>query len=318
MRIALAIGVAGLIAAAAATPARADVAAAEALFKEGMALMDKGEYEKACPKLEESQRLDPGVGTLFNLARCYEKTNRLASAWSRYLEASQEAERRGEGRRAKAARRYAKRLEPRLYRLVILVPNDSRIDGLAIERGGTAVGEGAWGAKVPVDAGDVVVSASAPGRVSWETTVTLEGDKKLRIVEIPRLEKAPEQPDDPGGPAFVVETVPGEPWYRDTVGWGLVAGGVALIGGGVFATLRGASLEDDARAEMDLGERDRLFDQADTNRTAGVALLGVGAAVAIAGAVRLVLSPGDTERRVPRAEASLVIGPRSVGVAVSF
>lgn len=304
-----------IITTTAAAPARADVAAAEALFKEGMDLMEAGNYKAACPKLEESQRLDPGVGTLYNLARCYEKTNRLASAWSRYLEASQEAERRDEPRRAEAARRHAKRLEPDLYRLVILVPKNSRVDGLAVERGGVAVGEGAWGARVPVDEGDVVVSASAEGYESWATTIQIGGDKKMRIVEIPRLTRAPDVPEPDGG--LVIETVPGEPWYRDTVGWGVLGGGVALIGGGVFATLRAGSLSDDANAEPDLGERDRLFDQADTNRTAGAILLGVGAAAAVVGAVRLALAPADRERQVPR-EQALVIGPGSIAIKLRF
>jgi serine/threonine-protein kinase len=279
--------------------------------------MKAGKFDEACPKLAESQRLDPGVGTLFNLARCYEQTGRLASAWSRYLEASQEAERRGEPRRARAARRFADRLEPGLHRLVILVPVDSRIDGLAVERGGTPVGKGAWGAKVPVDAGEVVVRASAPGHEPWEKAVEMGGDKKLRIVEIPRLEKTPTEPVPP---VFDVEQVPGEPWYRDKLGWGLVAGGVVLAGGGAFATIRGNNLADDAAGEMsDLGERDRLFDEADANRTAGAILLGAGAAVAIAGAVRLALAPGPTERRVQREPvAALVIGRRSAALRLAF
>ena len=47
-------------------------AAAEALFDEGRALMDKGDIGGACREFEESDRLDPAPGTLLNLAGCYD------------------------------------------------------------------------------------------------------------------------------------------------------------------------------------------------------------------------------------------------------
>ena len=60
-----------------------DPAAAEWLFREGRALMKKGDFAPACAKLAESQRLDPAVGTLMNLAECEERIGRTASAWQR-------------------------------------------------------------------------------------------------------------------------------------------------------------------------------------------------------------------------------------------
>ena len=60
-----------------AASARGDVslehkAASQTLFDEGRQLMARGQYEEACPKLAESQRLDPGIGTQYNFADCLE------------------------------------------------------------------------------------------------------------------------------------------------------------------------------------------------------------------------------------------------------
>src|SRR6476620_2846381 len=66
-------------------------AAAQALFDSARTLMAQGNFNDACPKLEESQRLDPGVGTQFNLAVCYEAIGRNASAWSLFLEVAASA-----------------------------------------------------------------------------------------------------------------------------------------------------------------------------------------------------------------------------------
>ena len=65
----------------------ADRTLAAALFREGKALMDKNDFTPACAKLEESERLDPGGGTLLNLALCHEKQGR----WNEATEAFQKA-----------------------------------------------------------------------------------------------------------------------------------------------------------------------------------------------------------------------------------
>src|SRR6478672_5858918 len=120
MRRASATGFAALatLAAIAASPAAhaqtRDPAAAEAFFAEGRTLLKQGRYAEACSKFEASQKLDPGNGTLMNLADCYEKSGRVASAWLSFREAAAAAASASQVARASHARARAASLEPRL------------------------------------------------------------------------------------------------------------------------------------------------------------------------------------------------------------
>src|ERR1035438_7696858 len=68
--------------------------AAEALFEEARSLLAAGKYAEACPKFADSERLGPSVATLLNLANCWEKSGRTATAWATYREAASAAHRR--------------------------------------------------------------------------------------------------------------------------------------------------------------------------------------------------------------------------------
>jgi hypothetical protein len=57
-------------------------AAAEALFEQARSAMAAGSYDIACARFRDSDKLDPAVGTRFNLADCEEKRGRVATAWS--------------------------------------------------------------------------------------------------------------------------------------------------------------------------------------------------------------------------------------------
>ena len=155
----------------AAEPRSGDPAAAQALFYEARALMKDGKYAVACSKLEESLRLDYGIGTEFNLADCNEKTGKLATAWSGFLSVASAAKAQNQAQREKVARDRAKALEPRLPKLAIEVPSPAQ-PGLEVKRDGVVIGSASWGTPVPVDPGSHRVSASAPGKLPWEGAVS--------------------------------------------------------------------------------------------------------------------------------------------------
>ncbi len=167
-------------------PSAADRAAAQALFDEGRELMDQGRSADACPRFEESNRLEPALGTRFHLANCYEDLGKLASAHALYLEVASEAANRDQAARERVARERARAVEPRLARLSIEVPF-SPSPALRVERDGTLVGAAQWGLPVPVDPGVHRINASAPGREPWATDVEVPGEPGITRVNVPPL-----------------------------------------------------------------------------------------------------------------------------------
>ncbi len=265
---------------------------ASALFREGRALIEAQKTAEACSKFDESQRLDPSLGTLLNLANCHELQGRLASAWTQYTEALAWSRRDQRHDRVIFAQERLALIEPKLSWLVLLVPAESHLEGLIITKNGVRVPRAGWGGPTPVDPGRHVIQASAPGRNPWERVVEVGQFEGRLTLTIPVLESVPSSPNqgDASAPqakagtlAFQDDTrsaaqaaVP----KRDSVHrtWAIVAGsiGVAALGLGAYFGLRAIS--------------ERNSDDRDTYQNAGshadvataafvVGGLGVGAGV---------------------------------------
>jgi hypothetical protein len=167
-----------------------DAVAAQALFDQARALMASGKADQACPKFAESQRLDPGVGTLLNLAACYETSGRPASAWSTFLEAESAARAANNAEGVRVSRERAAALAPKLTKLRVTV-NQAALEGLEVRRDGRLVGREQWGLEIPVDPGKHTLSASAPGHLPWQTELEARDPGRTVSVEVPALEPAP-------------------------------------------------------------------------------------------------------------------------------
>jgi len=162
----------------------ADKAQAQTLFDDGRHLMDQGKFAEACRKLEGSQKLDPGAGTLLNLAACYEKNGQLASAWVTYKDAAVAS---GDRHRdwAKRANDKATELAPSVPKLTIAVTG--QMPGLVVTRDGETVSPSAFSTELPIDAGPHTIEARAPGHKSFAETVDVaKGGNKT--VNVPALD----------------------------------------------------------------------------------------------------------------------------------
>jgi hypothetical protein len=149
--------------------------------------MRERRYAEACPKLAESQSLDPAPGTRLNLADCWEHEGRTASAQREFLAVAESAERNGEKERAVIARTRANQLESKVTKLALMVPAEARVPGLQVFRNSEIVAEADWSKPEPVDPGRFLIEARAPGRRSYRSEFTLPGDAATHNLTIPPL-----------------------------------------------------------------------------------------------------------------------------------
>jgi hypothetical protein len=306
----------------------ADDAAAQALFDEARQLMRDGRFAEACPKLEDSDRLAPGIGTEFNLADCYEHTGRLASAWAMFLKVAAATKLKGQTDREQVARDRARALEPRIPRLEIQVPENAA--GLQVERDGQPVPESSFGMALPVDPGPHRIEARAPGKTAWSTTVAAE-DGQVARVTVPRLEDAPDAPA--AGPIVATTDATTEPEGRSsgtqkTLGWVALGGSAAFLGAGILGLVERNSAVSSYNADSSCppvgksGKSPKCEGQvsdASTWETISIAGFVGSGALAITSAVLLLTAPsaGARASAPPRSARVLTCGagPGTIGVA---
>jgi len=155
-----------------AQPAGDAAAAAAELFQQGRQALLDGRLEVACSQLAESQRLDPKVGTLINLAQCEERTGKLARALQRWDDARTLAQQTAD-RRADFVAQQRAALDPRVPRLSI------RARDLAGDGARVVVDEGVprtiadLVGPIAIDPGAHVVRVTQPGHADISFPVTI-------------------------------------------------------------------------------------------------------------------------------------------------
>jgi hypothetical protein len=322
-------------------------ATALALFEEGRHLMDAGKLDEACPKFAASLKLVPKTSTELNLADCYERSGKIASAWARFQEAAGMATREGQTDRARLARSRAAALEPRLPKMTIQITGGA--SNVVVKRDGESLDPAVLGTAVPVDPGKHTIQAETPGKPPYTTTVDV-AEKASVTVTIPALvdstpavspvpapapapapaattpppsEPPPASAPPPAAPADDTSSSPSSSSASPGSGQrtlGLVIGGVGIAGlatGGIFALLANSAKSDyQQHCGSNIGAPATACDpqgisghqDASTKATVSTIAFAVGGAALAAGVLLFFTAPhGDSAPQVGIGPGGIVV-----------
>ena len=273
--------------------------------------------------VRREQKLNPADTTLINLASCREKQGELATAWGLFLDAERQTRSASDANTRQLhdlAADRAHKLEPRVSKLAINVPQQSMVDGLEVSRNGERIDPTMWNRAMSIDGGTYTIDAKAPGSSTWSTPnrrrwrVRHQDGRRARssLAASRRLPTAeqPQQPQlvaMPPPPATAVE-----PQRSYTLPIAVGAGSLVVLGGALGLELWGEAKYNDAKQAVD-PERNTLYDAANARRYAAegvavVGLLGAGAAVW--------LFVRDRGERHPARGVSIELVPTGAGLLV--
>ncbi len=292
-------------------PARAETSAeqAERLFREATALIAAKRYDAACEKLAESGKLDPAVGTFYNLGSCLEHEKRFASAKQAYDRAAQLAREQNNAQGAARAVDKSARVAARVAKLTLVVARDVASPSASIDGAAVALSDSPF----ELDPGPHRVKVTASGRGAFEKTVDLGEADAVTVEATFGPAKAPGK--DPVTPPPPPAKASGSWSTLRIVGLGVAGAGALGLGAGGFFGLRASSELDnsgcrDGRFCPNQESATKLSD-AKTSANLSTIFFVAGGALLVGGVVLFVLAP-DEKGSAASATA------RRVGVAPSL
>ncbi len=316
-------------------------AQAQTLFTQAKALMKSGKLAEACAAFDASQKLEPATSTLVNLADCREKNQQYATAWGLYLQAERELRALTDDSSVELralVKTRAGKLEPRLSTLAIRVPSASEVSALEVIRDNDRVEPGAWNQALPVDGGTYKISARAPDRREWTTTVIVRPEHDAQSVDVPALGSSEPTPVAvipppaavPGSasapPAAAPASVPASPRadrvppHRASLVLPVSFGVAALaLGGAALGVQASASRTyDDAKAATDRTSQLALLDSANHRRYLAE---GLGAAAVVSAGAAVVLyvrgRHAEAQAQPPGLALAPLASPHLAGLALA-
>lgn len=209
---------------------------ADYLFKEGVRLMKLNDCTDAIPKLLSSYRLDPASATLINVGTCYAKMGRTASAWRAYRKAAGLADAEKDPALRTQALEAISVLDPTLTKLKLVTLGKTRPLSLTLNGEPLAAEDGMPGVPIPLDPGENVIEAFAPGHEPWRRTVSAREPGTLIVIDVPELARA--------------QSADNNARWRTT---GIVVGGIGIasIATGLAFGLSAKQAYDDSAADCD-------------------------------------------------------------------
>lgn len=320
-----------------------DAEESKKLFEAGQALQKEGKFAEACAKFAQSYELDrkasrPSAGTKLNLGDCAERDGQLRKAYLLFDDAAHEYERRAkaaEGVLAKdpnaaeakrdldravagerVAREHAAALALKLAKVVIHLAEPG-LDGLAVRIGDRTVPPAAEIVEY-LDAGNVTITATAPGRKEFTTSARAESGKQV-VVEVGSLVAIGGGGGGGRGGGRQVDTGGHRQKSRVRLALGLGGGGVALLGvSGILGLTANSKYDSAAKNCTKVGSELQCppgpaADIDSAGKRADLATyIGIGGGLLVVGAaVVYFTAPRESVAITPTA------GPSGAGVAVS-
>ena len=302
---------------------------AQKLFIEAKQAFDARKLDDALKGFRASYDTVASPNSLLMVARTLRELDRLVEAYATYEQVIKEAEEAAKldakyKNAADAGRKELGEIQPRIAFLTLQIKGATPDTKITIDD--REVSPDQWGNQIPVRAGVVTITASAPGKAPVNEDVTVTGGTSTHVIDLEKV-WAPAPVVAPPPPT-TTEPTPSDHKVMglDQRTWAYVAGGVGVAGlatFGIFGAMSRSKYNDlesscpgglcpaDRQSDIDAGKRDQTI--ANIGLIVGVVGLGTGTALYF-----LDDRSGSGRETAARPSTSVGLGPGSVTVHGSF
>jgi hypothetical protein len=305
---------------AGADPTTAELAQARELFAQAERDERAGDWTAALGKLRFIEKIKSTPGIRFHIAMCEENTGQLAAALADYAFAERRATDEKNREVLAALKEPMAALRARVPRLVVRVPPD--VKGATVALDGKVLPPGYYGAEIPVDPRAHAIEAKAPGKKTYERSVTLAERDAVTVDVVLDDDAVPASPPPLPLPATSATLGPAP---NDEARGGrakvaaiaATAGAIVLAGAGVGAFLVAGGKQSDAKDACAARTTD-CEDLREPVRTWDTIALGSWIAAGAVGTVAVLLWLAPDPSAKTNARSFVFVGPGSAGVAGAF